>query len=91
MQGGDDQRSGGRRTRRAGTHGGVHIEEAFALDELETARAIVRAHPFATIVGADLRATHMPCLVDEDADGLVLSATWRRPTRPAPRSTARCC
>jgi transcriptional regulator len=50
----------------------VHIEEAFRLDQLESARAIVRAHPFATIVGADLRATHMPCLVDEDADGLVL-------------------
>jgi transcriptional regulator len=50
----------------------VHIEEAFRLEQLETARAIVRAHPFATIVGADLRATHMPCLVDEGADGLVL-------------------
>jgi transcriptional regulator len=28
------------------------------------------AHPFATIVTADLRATHMPCLVDEESDGL---------------------
>jgi transcriptional regulator len=51
---------------------GVHIEEAFALDDTETARSIVRAHPFATIVTADLRATHMPCLVDEQADGLVV-------------------
>jgi transcriptional regulator len=50
----------------------VHIEEAFRLDGVDTARAIVRAHPFATIVGADLRATHMPCLVDEQADGLAL-------------------
>ena len=50
----------------------MRIKEEFELDELEAARSIVRAHPFATIVGADLCATHMPCLVDEDADGLVL-------------------
>ena len=50
----------------------MHIKEAFALEQVQTARAIVRAHPFATIVGAGLRATHMPCLVDEEADGLVL-------------------
>ncbi len=60
----------------AGAAGGyagvVHIEEAFALEALETARAIVRAHPFATIVAPDLRATHMPCLVEDGADGLVL-------------------
>lgn len=37
------------------------------------------AHPFATIVTADLRATHMPCLVDEDADGLVLLGHVARP------------
>ena len=50
----------------------MRIKEEFELDELEAARSIVRAHPFATIVGADLCATHMPCLVEEDADGLVL-------------------
>jgi transcriptional regulator len=50
----------------------VHIEESFCLRDVETARSIARAHPFATIVTADLRATHMPCLVDEAADGLVL-------------------
>ena len=50
----------------------MRIKDDFRLDELEAARAIVRAHPFATIVGADLRATHMPCLVEEDADGLVV-------------------
>jgi transcriptional regulator len=50
----------------------VRIEEAFRLDDVATARAIVRAHPFATIVTADLRATHMPCLVDEDAEGLAI-------------------
>jgi transcriptional regulator len=50
----------------------VRIKQEFELDELEAARSIVRAHPFATIVGADLCATHMPCLVDEDAEGLVL-------------------
>jgi transcriptional regulator len=50
----------------------VHIEEAFCVRGVETARSIARAHPFATIVTADLRATHMPCLVDEDAEGLVI-------------------
>jgi transcriptional regulator len=50
----------------------VHIEEAFKLGDVQTARAIVRAHPFATIVTSDLRATHMPCLLDEAADGLVI-------------------
>jgi transcriptional regulator len=42
----------------------VHIKDAFRLEEPATARAIVTAHPFATIVTADLRATHMPCLVE---------------------------
>lgn len=50
----------------------MHVKDDFRLGELEAARAIVRAHPFATIAGADLRATHMPCLVEEEADGLVV-------------------
>jgi transcriptional regulator len=50
----------------------MRIQDDFSVEDVETARAIVRAHPFATIVGADLCATHMPCLVDEAADGLVL-------------------
>jgi len=50
----------------------VHIEDAFAIEDVAVAREIVRAHPFATIVTADLRATHMPCLVDEEASGLVV-------------------
>jgi transcriptional regulator len=50
----------------------VRIKDAFRVDDVEDARAIVRAHPFATIVTADLRATHMPCLVDEQADGLAI-------------------
>jgi transcriptional regulator len=50
----------------------MRTDDTFARDDLETARAIARAHPFATIVTADVRATHMPCLVDEHADGLVL-------------------
>lgn len=57
----------------------MHIQEAFQLEEVEKARAIVRAHPFATIVGTDLRATHMPCLVDEEADGLVLLSHIAKP------------
>jgi transcriptional regulator len=48
----------------------VHIEEAFRLQSIETARALVRAYPFATIVTRDLQATHMPCLLDEHAEGL---------------------
>jgi transcriptional regulator len=44
---------------------GVHIKEAFRLDDVATARRIAAAHPFATIVTADLRATHMPCLVED--------------------------
>jgi predicted FMN-binding regulatory protein PaiB len=50
----------------------VHIKDAFAIHDVETARCIVREHPFATLVTADLRATHMPCLVDEDAGGLAV-------------------
>jgi transcriptional regulator len=50
----------------------VRIKDAFRADDVETARAIVRAHPFATIVTARLRATHMPCLLDVAEDGLVL-------------------
>src|SRR3954469_10325481 len=33
---------------------------------------MVRAHPFTTIVTADLRATHMPCLLEEGSDGLAV-------------------
>src|SRR3954453_15797712 len=50
----------------------MRIKEAFELHELDAARALVRAHPFATIVTADLRATHMPCLLDETAEGLTI-------------------
>jgi transcriptional regulator len=50
----------------------VHIKPEFALADLEHAREIVRNHPFATLVTADLHATHMPCLVDEEAEGLAI-------------------
>jgi transcriptional regulator len=50
----------------------VQINDAYVLDDVEMARSIARAHPFATIVTADLRATHMPCLVDEEAEDLVI-------------------
>ena len=50
----------------------MHIEEAFVIEDVEVAREIVRAHPFATIVTAGLHATHMPCLVDEAAPGLAV-------------------
>lgn len=50
----------------------MHIREAFKVDDLDLARAIIRANPFATLVTADLRATHMPCLVDEQAQSLTV-------------------
>ena len=50
----------------------MHIEDAFRLGDVRCARSIARAHPFATIVTADLRATHMPCLLDEEAEGVVI-------------------
>jgi transcriptional regulator len=50
----------------------MHIKPQYDLGDLAAARAIARTAPFATILTADLRATHMPCLVVEDADGLEL-------------------
>jgi transcriptional regulator len=44
----------------------VHIKDDFAIANVAHARAVVAAHPFATIVTADLRATHMPALLDDD-------------------------
>ena len=51
----------------------MHVDPSFRIEDVATAREIVRAHPFATIVTAGLRATHMPCLVEEDGDGLVVA------------------
>ncbi len=50
----------------------MEIKREFDVGDVGAARAIVAAHPFATIVTADLRATHMPCLVDDDAGGLTI-------------------
>ena len=50
----------------------MRIKKEFRAANVETARAIVSAHPFATIVTAGLRATHMPCLLDDAGDGLVV-------------------
>jgi transcriptional regulator len=50
----------------------MRIKDEFRVEEAAAARSLVRAHPFATIVTADLRATHMPCLVDDEADGLAI-------------------
>ena len=57
----------------------MRIKDAFRLERLEDARSIVREHPFATIVGADLRATHMPCLLDEEDGGLAILGHVARP------------
>ncbi len=48
----------------------MQIKPEFAIDDVEIARSVVREHPFATLVAPDLRATHMPCLLDPEADGL---------------------
>lgn len=50
----------------------MHLKPEFPIRDVEGARAIVRGHPLATIVTPDLRGTHMPCLVDEEADGLAI-------------------
>ncbi len=50
----------------------MRIKDEFASEDLTRAREHVRRHPFATIVTAGLQATHMPCLVAEDAEGLVI-------------------
>lgn len=42
----------------------MFLRDAFDIADVATAREVVRAHPFATIVGGDLCATHMPCLLD---------------------------
>ena len=56
----------------SGYRASMHIKDAFEIRNVEVARAIVRAHPFATLVTDDLRATHMPCLLDDDAHGLAI-------------------
>jgi transcriptional regulator len=63
----------------------VQIKEEFRVDSVEAARSIVRDHPFATIVTADLRATHMPCLVDERSQDLTIlgHVAWADPASRA--------
>jgi transcriptional regulator len=55
----------------------------YALDDVETVRALVRENPWATIVshvpGSGLVASHYPVLLDEDADGIVLLSHVGRP------------
>src|SRR5687768_3413890 len=50
----------------------MRIQDAFRLQDVDAARSVVRDHPFATIVTADLLATHMPCLLDEEAEDLTI-------------------
>lgn len=54
----------------------------FASDDPELVRALVREHPWATLVtatGAGLAASHYPVLLDEDAPGLTLLTHLGRP------------
>jgi transcriptional regulator len=50
----------------------VEIMPEFRVADVAAARAVVRAHPFATIVSPALRLSRMPCLVDEAAEGLAI-------------------
>jgi transcriptional regulator len=50
----------------------VQIKREFRITDVESARAVVRDHPFATIVSPDLGMTRMPCLLENDAPGLVI-------------------
>jgi len=50
----------------------MRIKDEFRLEGVAAARAIVRAHPFATLVTAGGRVTRMPFLVDEEASGLAV-------------------
>jgi transcriptional regulator len=54
----------------------------FASDDPEQVRALVRAHPWATLVtstGSGLAASHYPLLLDEEAEGLTLLTHLGRP------------
>src|SRR4051795_13673797 len=50
----------------------MEIKPEFAIREIEAARRLVRDHPFALFVSPDLRVTRMPCLLDDEAPGLVI-------------------
>jgi transcriptional regulator len=50
----------------------VPIKPEYEVGDVEAARAVVRAHPFATVITAELRVTRMPFLLDEAADGLTV-------------------
>lgn len=50
----------------------MHIKDEFRVDDIGLARAVVRAHPLATLVSSNLRATQMPCLVDDDGFDLAI-------------------
>ena len=50
----------------------MRIKPEFRIDDIDTARSIIREHPFATLVTGDLCATHMPCLLDDATDELAV-------------------
>lgn len=55
----------------------------YALDDVEAVRALVREHPWATVVsfvpGRGLVSSHYPVLLEEDEDGIVLVSHVGRP------------
>jgi transcriptional regulator len=50
----------------------MEIKPEFRVRDLQAARKVVRDHPFGLFVSSDLRITRMPCLLDEQAAGLVV-------------------
>lgn len=60
----------------------MRIKPEYDVRDVDFARTLVREHPFATIVTPGLRATHMPCLVDEAAEDLTVLSHVAR-TDPA--------
>jgi transcriptional regulator len=60
----------------------VYVPEHYRLNDTADALAIMRANPFATLVGHDadgLMATHMPTLVLEGGDAITIECHLARP------------
>jgi transcriptional regulator len=60
----------------------MRTNPSYALDDINSIKSLVRAHPFVTIVSdtsAGLVASHYPVLVDDSSDGIVLLGHVGRP------------
>ena len=78
------ERSARRRPSRASTATGglVYVPEQYRMKDTAQALALMRAHPFATLVSHDgdgLAATHMPTLVLQDGESIGIECHLARP------------